>query len=356
MKASFIGNFEDPGFEGLVSVSLKLKKFLEGKSYKIDFNNFECDILHIHSNGFLEAKKNKKYGNKCIYSLYSNLNQSFIGTLRYYLEYLLFYYDGKNKDFKIFVVLKNALFSLISSLIPLSIKRNYFLKMKKVILSNDYISQKLKLENSEVIKFGIDTKKFRAIKIVNNEKASNKLVVAYFGHNTPLKGIPDFLGASKLLKNKNIEFRLYISNYSPRIKKLIKKYNTNVKVYGFVKDIVKEYNECDIIVLPYRSDVASIGVPLVLIEAMACEKAIITTNLEYIKEVIENTGICVDTYNPKQIALNILKLRNDRSLIENLGKIARERVVHKYNQNIMFDAYKKLYEDFTSNSLKFRQK
>ena len=220
-NVSFIGNFEDPGFEGLVSISLKLKKHLEEKGYKINFNDFDVNTLHIHSNGFLEAKKNGKYEKKIIYSLYSNLNQSVLGTLRYYAEYLLFYYDSKNKDFKLSYVLKNALFSVLSSTIPISIKRKYLSKMKKVILPNEYISNKLKLENSEVIKFGIDTNKFMKFKLDNVEKAKHKLVVAYFGHNTPLKGIPDFLKVADLMKaelsSENVEFRLYISNYSPKV-------------------------------------------------------------------------------------------------------------------------------------------
>src|SRR3989344_3884912 len=111
-KISFVGNFNDPGFEGLVSISLKLKKHLEGRGYRIALNNLNSDVLHVHSNGFLEAWKYRKYGGKIVYSLYSNLNQSFFGTLRYYFEYLTKYYDKRDSDFPVNVVLKNAFFSL----------------------------------------------------------------------------------------------------------------------------------------------------------------------------------------------------------------------------------------------------
>jgi len=210
------------------------------------------------------------------------------------------------------------------------------------------------LENSEIIKFGIDVNKFRKLRKDETLIKNKKLVVAYFGHNTPLKGIPDFLKVADIMKNEsnpNIEFRLYVSNHSPKVDIYAVKHN--VKVYGFIKDIVKEYDECDIVILPYRSDVASIGVPLVLIEAMACEKAIITTNLEYIKEVIGDCGICVEVYKPKEIVDAILKLNEDIVLRREFGMKARERVIKYYNQEKMFEEYKKLYVNFSSNSLKF---
>ena len=346
-KISFLGNFEDPGYEGLVSVSLKIKSFLESKGVIVSFNKFNANILHIHSNGFLDGFKFSKYGNRIIYSLYSNFNTSVIGSILYYIELHTKYYDPRDKEFRVGPIIINAIFSIISPMVPLFVKRKILSKMKVVVLPNKYTYNKIKLKNAIVISLGIDVNKF--IKIFGKDrKEPKKFVVAYFGHNTPLKGIPDVLGASKILKNKNIEFRLYISNYSPRIKKLIKKYNADVKVYGFVKDIVKEYNECDIIVLPYRSDVASIGVPLVLIEAMACEKTIITTNLEYIKEVVQDCAECVDAYSPKQIARTIIRLKNDSNLRTELGKKARERVVKYYNQQKMFEEYEKLYKRFSS--------
>jgi len=45
------------------------------EKYDLSFNNFDADILHIHSNGFFPAFKYKKFGYKCIYSLYSNVNE-----------------------------------------------------------------------------------------------------------------------------------------------------------------------------------------------------------------------------------------------------------------------------------------
>ena len=76
---------------------------------------------------------------------------------------------------------------------------------------------------------------------------------------------------------------------------------------------------------------------------MACEKAIITTNLPNIREIVDDSAIIVDPYSPKQIAKAVILLSKDIKLRKKLGKKARKRIVQKYNLKIMLNEYEKIY-------------
>ena len=166
-----------------------------------------------------------------------------------------------------------------------------------------------------------------------------------FGHNAPLKGIKDVITAFSKIKDENVVLNMYISRFSSE--KLIQKIKRKkINVYGYVNNIIEEYNKSDIIVLPYRSYASTIAIPLVLIETMACEKAIITTNLPHIKEITGDSAILVKPYSPNQIVEEIYKLKEDPDLRKELGEKARKRIIEEYNEEKEFKEYLKLYQEF----------
>ena len=99
-------------------------------------------------------------------------------------------------------------------------------------------------------------------------------------------------------------------------------------------------------VLANLSDYESFGVSV--IEAMACEKPVIATNTGGLKEIIENSdfGSLVEIANVEQTASEIEKYMIDENLKHQVGKVAREKVIAKYNwtNNIkqMIDVYSQL--------------
>ena len=92
-----------------------------------------------------------------------------------------------------------------------------------------------------------------------------------------------------------------------------------------------------------------------VIEASACEKPVIVSNIGGLPEVVENdvTGIIVDPFNIEQIIQAIEKLIFNRELRIWLGKNGRERVKKLYNweDNVkqMDDLYGKVFENFRIN-------
>ncbi len=336
MKVSFIGDFKDFKAEGLVQIQSEIKNYMQKKKYKITHNGNSADLYHIHTSGFLPALTNKNISDKAIYSLHSNLASNPLEYLRYILEYLKFYEKSK------ITYLLRMIPATITNFIPLTFKTRAISKMNTIVVPTKYLKNKLNLPNTKLIRLGIDTNKFKPTKTSKNKK----LTLAYFGHNTPLKGFPDAVKAFKLLDDKELNLNLHLTQYSEKTESYAKKHNERIKVYGPSKNIVKDYNKSDIIVLPFRSDVSSIGIPLTLIETMSCGKPIITTNLPHIKEIVGNTAICVDTYSPKQITSAVKKLKSNPKLQKRLGKSARARVKKLYDEKQMNENYLKLYKSF----------
>jgi len=83
------------------------------------------------------------------------------------------------------------------------------------------------------------------------------------------------------------------------------------------------YNMADVLALPsYPTMAWQEQFGMVLIEAMACGKPIITTMSGSIPEVVGDAGILIPSGDYFNLAENILRLMNDDSLRDALGKKA----------------------------------
>jgi len=339
MKVKYIYEGGDPKYEGLTKIAKNLKKELKAHGIKFTEDIEDADLIHIHSGGFLLAKKYAKYGDKCIYTLYSAHPESALKLLRTHVEYFTRYYNQLHNPVK---AIKNAIFSIGSAKTPLSIKKKYLKKMNTVIIPNKIIQKQFNLPNSIYIQIGTDTTKFK------RKNIQHELTVAYVGHNFPAKGLTEVINAFKLIKNPTVKLKLFLSKYSKRTARIAMNKNKNIEVHGFVDDLPTELNKIDILVLPLQFNTASIAVPLVLIEGMATEKAIITTNLDYIKSIAKNTVVYTQPYSARELAYKIEKLIQNPKLRKNLGKNARTRVIENFNWTNTVNEYKQLYKKLSN--------
>lgn len=345
-QVSFIGDFDDLATEGLMKIAKTIKQHIQkNKTLNVNLvvNEKDAFYYHIHSSGFLPAVLFRKKGKQSIYSLYSHINQKPLVCIKNHLEYLFSY---RSKNHSLLRGLKMMLCSTLTTFIPVFVKRYFLNKMHKVIVPTQTMKKELGLHNAEVIPFGIDTNKF--VRKTRKPRKNNKVVVSYFGHADPLKGISDVIEAFGLLDKiygEKLELHLYLTKFCERTAKRAAKISKNIKVEGHVDDIIQKYNETDIVVLPYRSRGAAIGIPLVLIEAMACECAIITTKLPFIQEIVGGTAFTVETYTPQQI-VNRVSLLLNKDMRKEMGKQARQRVLQQYNQKKMLQGYDNLYKEW----------
>jgi len=88
------------------------------------------------------------------------------------------------------------------------------------------------------------------------------------------------------------------------------------------------YSTIDVFVHPSLRD----GMPNAVMEAMACERAIIATGVGGVADVIKDreNGIIVPVNDAESLSKSILELLNDASLRKQLGQSARETILNNF--------------------------
>ncbi len=119
----------------------------------------------------------------------------------------------------------------------------------------------------------------------------------------------------------------------------------NVEFIGALeqKELVRWYQTSRIFIMP--SIVAKTGdqegLGLVAAEAMSCECAVIASNLDAVKDLIDNgcNGLLVDPEDEYCLANAIQSLLDDVALSNRLGKNARKKIVDKFDWSIVGKEY-----------------
>ncbi len=196
--------------------------------------------------------------------------------------------------------------------------------LKKEILEN-YL---LKKEKVYYIPNGVDLNVFKPENIASKEKQ-----ILYIGRFSLEKGIdllPDI--AKNVLENdKNTKFLVIATGgISPSLRYVKEEFDYLLEKYPerfFLEresktreQIARVYNESLICIQPSRYE--SFG--LVMLEAMACGKAVVCSNLGGLPEVVDNAGI-ISILNTKRFVYNISKLLKDFRLRERYARRGIER-------------------------------
>ncbi|MBW2045839.1 MAG: glycosyltransferase family 4 protein, partial [Deltaproteobacteria bacterium] len=97
------------------------------------------------------------------------------------------------------------------------------------------------------------------------------------------------------------------------------------------QQVVRYYNLCDIFVLPSVSSTQE-GFGLVALEAMACRRPVIVTNIVGVaKEVkVNNLGVVVEPKNVEQLSKALEDLFLDKNKLKDMGANAYNLVKDKY--------------------------
>lgn len=165
------------------------------------------------------------------------------------------------------------------------------------------------------------------------------------------KGVKEFLSAAKLLNKKNINVIFYLvgdvdeGNPASIPIKMLNSYKgyESIKILGHQKDIFSLFSKAHIVVLPsYRE-----GFPKVLIEASACGRAIVTTDVPGCRDAIipNKTGFLVPPRDVKSLADAIEVLIKDKKLRQQMGREGRKLAEEKYSIQQVIKTHLDIYED-----------
>ena len=148
------------------------------------------------------------------------------------------------------------------------------------------------------------------------------------------KGVMEFISVSQKIFHidKKIKFIL-AGSYDPDgplpiSLKLLKSLNNNIehpniKWIGNVKNILNLIQKSKIVMLPSYHE----GVPKILLEAAACGKPIIASNISGCREVVENNknGYLINKAKINEMSKALLKILNNQDLANKMKKFSRKK-------------------------------
>lgn len=108
------------------------------------------------------------------------------------------------------------------------------------------------------------------------------------------------------------------------------------------------YRDSEIVLVP---SVTSKGLQeatsISALEAMACGKPVIASNIGGLRELIDNheTGYLVDEGKPEAIARRIIELLEDNPLRQRIGNQAREKVLNEFSREQWIQKIERIYQD-----------
>jgi len=100
------------------------------------------------------------------------------------------------------------------------------------------------------------------------------------------------------------------------------------------------YAEGDVIALSSISE----AFPYTVLEAMACGRPVVGTDVGGVREALEGFGIVVAPRNPPAFAEAVVELLHDPETCAELGRRAREEVLARYRIDRSVDAYRGVYD------------
>jgi len=211
--------------------------------------------------------------------------------------------------------------------------------------------QYIRKKNYKIIYNGVDTNKYSPSTYSSYIRKDFKIphdifLIGYIARITKQKAPLDMIDAFAKVHAKYQNVRLLMIGEGDMKNETIKKVaamNLQDYIYldDFRQDVPELLNTLDVFCLPSLWE----GLPIALLEAMAAEKAVIATNVDGSKEIIQNmkNGILISPQKPSQLADSIIHLYENEENRKQLGKEARKTVLKKYDVSKMVKETELIY-------------
>lgn len=169
------------------------------------------------------------------------------------------------------------------------------------------------------------------------------------------KGVLDFVEAAKLLKERGIDVQMRLigsldqGNPTSITQQDLDRWkkDNSIDVLGFRKDIAEQYAASNIVCLPsYRE-----GLPKSLVEAAACGRAVVTTDVPGCRDAIipDVTGILVPVRNSLALADAIKKLIEDSEARKRMGLAGRLLAEQAFSIENIVEQHMAIYKELLSD-------
>ncbi|MEU4569848.1 GT4 family glycosyltransferase PelF [Micromonospora sp. NPDC023956] len=174
--------------------------------------------------------------------------------------------------------------------------------------------------------------------------------ISFMGRIDPLKDLHTLIRAFALVRAEIPTARLRIFGGTPAANKV---YHASCEALidelgltghavleGRVGNAVEAYHAGNLVALTSISE----GFPYTVVEAMACGRPTVCTNVGGVAEAVGDTGFVVAPRDVAAVADACVRLLRDRELRLRLGAVARTRVLEKFTLQRSLQAYRDIYE------------
>ncbi|MHA1851887.1 MAG: glycosyltransferase family 4 protein [Candidatus Heimdallarchaeaceae archaeon] len=328
------GSSVEEEIDGVTICKVKKKRLLFDREQLLErLNVINADIINWHGSDVWSAIQ--------FWRLRKWLKKDIVWTLH---SGILSIEDLKNLDALDYFQLYKFWNNISSMVFP-----KYFVKqwikvpfLRHVITLSKRTAEKLKnygltVESVTPIPSGVDVNLFKP-----SSNTAENFTLLYFGPLSSFRGVDVLLSAFKFLRRSLPSARLVLlARESNSNSYLFKKAKNSKKVETVVgildqKELLRRLNDAAVVVLPFKFW-PQVECPSTVLEAMAMEKTVITTNVGAIPEIIKNgeNGIMVPPRKPKVLAKILLNLLIDIDLSARIGKNARRHIQNFYSWDVV---------------------
>jgi glycosyltransferase involved in cell wall biosynthesis len=232
-------------------------------------------------------------------------------------------------------------------------KKNFFFESKALKNADSIISVSdfTAVKTREIFGFskkiitiynGIDSKKFKPQHLPKKTSC-----ILYFGTIIRKKGVLDLARSFQILLKENPDAKLILigkdtidvlegkSSLTLFNECLNDEARTAVTYLNHMpyEDVIKEIDAAEVIVLPSRAE----AFPMSWLEAMAMEKAIVTSNIGWAKEIMihNETGLMLHPDDHHALAKSISEILIDKERANLFGANARKRILVNFSSEVI---------------------
>lgn len=172
------------------------------------------------------------------------------------------------------------------------------------------------------------------------------LLLLAVGRLTPAKDYPNLLIAFRKLSTvyKNAKLVIIgVGEEQARLTAIVAELMLIERVHflGLRQNVHEWMSAADLYVMSSAWE----GMPLVLLEAMACERVVVATDCGGVKEVVGDTGILVPAKDSVALAQGLAQgLALTREAASAQGRLARQRIVARYSLSVQAERWLELYQ------------
>jgi len=257
---------------------------------------------------------------------------------------------GLGEPFRGIKQLRSQVYGLVNTFYTI----RYF---DRVIAVSDDIHRRLgkhfRPEKILTIHNAIDNEKIaptRGAELVRSEFgiASDAPVIGSVGRMVPVKGFDLFLAVAKLIVTRRPDVRFLLVGDGPlkpglESRSRVLGLASNVIFTGFRQDVTDLINCLDIFMMTSYHE----GIPMALLEAMALKKAVVSTAVGGIGEVISNgkSGLLAEPGSSTELAQACLRILDDDALKVRLGAVAAQRIDDEFSIGTLTEMVSAIYRN-----------